>query len=406
MRNYNYDKGTKTYRTSSYESLMKRKQTKDGRIYGRWNLRKIAITFGFSMLVIYFGSIHSVNNARTPAEDNYSTTEYFDKLDENVNEEMPTPAEGSSLRTGDGNKMLDENDSNPRVILIPGCSGSTTVNNFLYQVLRDHGVPIHDFRYRPEKMYFANFEMLTERNIPSHISEEVNEKYKSLGVVRPDPKEKMIEELSRLKEDLAQQNEDLMVKTGTRDMDYISAFQDKFDALFTSIYRSNTLDTLICFIKDCYSWEVMKDLGYMVFEDGTKADLCDESKKDELKSLKLRVHLEPNILIDHIDKLELQSQERIDISTPLVYPSKPQKSEDLFAYQYTSDEDTFQISLNAWTMVLQSLVKTVHKDILEKRMRPVQNKRSQTKHSDEIENYLEVYSALERVGKLHLLYPL
>lgn len=369
MRNYD----------SHYESLMNQEKTKDSRVSGRWNKRKIVITFGFSLLFVYC-SLHFVKNTRTSAEISSSTTEDV--------------------------KVFDESDSNglsPRVILMLGCSGSTTVNNFLYKVLRDHGIVIHDFRYKSEKMEYANFEMLTERNIPAHIRDEVNEWYKSLDVTRPDPKTKIIEELRRLNEELSEQNEVLMVKTATRDMEYITAFQDRFDASFTSIYRSNMLDVLICFIKDCFSWEVMDSLGYMTFENGTRADVCDERRKDEFKSLKLSVHLETKVLIDHIQKLELQNQERIDISTPLVYPSKPQTSEDLFAYEFTSDEDTFQMSLNAWIMALRPLVTTVQPEILESRMRPTQSTRSHPNYSDEIENYLEVYSALEKAGKLHFL---
>jgi len=304
----------------------------------------------------------------------------------------------------------DKDDGHLRVTIMGGCVGSNAVNNFLYLLLHGHGIPVHDFRNNPKERIGCNrqfecnnFEVMKISKIPPEIGHKViDASYKSLNFSYPnDPKyEKNMNVLWELNEDLRQIDEVLMVKLSKRLSVTSKIFRDRFNASFTHVFRHNVLDTLICEVKDCF---LHKTGGYSMFENGTRTDVCFARRRLD-PSVKILVHLYPEVLIQKLENKEKTRHLHFNVGKNLMYPSMPQTSEDVFEYEYMSDEDSFQKSLNAWIQTLEPLVKSVHPDIVESYMRPMQNIRPPPpKHADEIVNYDEVYSILKKASKLHYL---
>ena len=76
-------------------------------------------------------------------------------------------------------------------------------------------------------------------------------------------------------------------------------------------------------------------------------------------------------------------------------PRKTQYCKDLFAYEYADDNAVFQQSLDAWELLLLSLV-DVDREILKKKLIFYRNTRSHpSTHEESIENFNQVKIALE-----------
>jgi hypothetical protein len=93
-------------------------------------------------------------------------------------------------------------------------------------------------------------------------------------------------------------------------------------------------------------------------------------------------------------KQETKIETEIKAYSSVVYPGKSFSTEELFAYEYTSDQDVFVQSQNAWSQLISSAI-DVDQDLLARVMKPWQNTLKQKPHSDVIYNIEDVVSALK-----------
>ena len=269
----------------------------------------------------------------------------------------------------------------PLAVVSEGCSGSSAVMQFVKRILRaEHNITFlinHSELFKPEKnpCYEYALETLKEKR------SEPNPNFHDVTV----------EAIKRFNNFGIETNRTLFFKATIHQL-HGKMFQGlkKIGALFGLAYRGNYLDRAICEARDCFGAKY----GYPVFaENGTRTDLCFQRRKlDPSIKVKAYIHDIPN-LIQKIHGLERHIRKGIQqlrFSEDVV-----QATEDLFAYEYTSDEKEFLKSHVAWMKFLSFTMFDIKKDTLTNIMRENQNSRKLKPHSDVIQNIEEVTLALQ-----------
>ena len=165
----------------------------------------------------------------------------------------------------------------------------------------------------------------------------------------------------------------------------------RMNATFIHTYRENVLDRAVCMIRDCFD---NGEHGYPISADSLEqSDLC---FKRRVNDTKVMAHVLPTKMPDMLKTYEevIETDKR---ELPYLIgddPTKVRPTEELFAYEYTSDEETFQRSLDAWSVILKDVL---HLDstALEKVMRKDQNRFERTTHNNVIDNVDELEVALK-----------
>ena len=116
-------------------------------------------------------------------------------------------------------------------------------------------------------------------------------------------------------------------------------------------------------------WKKSTKLGYTIFaENGTKSNLCFQSYY--YPDVKLKTYFHIDYLIKFLLKKIATEKEDIQRSEDLITSTNNvQYYKDLFIFEYTSDYNTFQESMNAWYLLLTPLIH-VDKDILKQVLLP------------------------------------
>jgi len=333
--------------------------------------RKTALLL--ALLVISYVFLDSTTNTIS-TETSFKTTSGINKTEvgsTNISLDSDTHGQTTNKTT---NYMSD---GAVRVLLYYGCSGSTAAFQTIVKILSAHGyrrLPVEHELHKPEFNY-----LMQEAET---LIQESGIKYSQDDV--------LLKTFEMFNEQAISSNSVLSFKAFYNEAKYIDKLENR---LFAGLLRKNQLDSAICFAKDCFE---EGKIGYSVFaENGTRADLCFQRRS--FPGLKLKVQLDIDELerfltewIDHDDRILNKYED-------LISPGKIQFYEDLFAFEYTSDDNTFQESLDAWASLMKSFVNNgVNMEILKNVLLPLKNTRPYPPpHRDIIQNYDEVEQRLK-----------
>ena len=287
--------------------------------------------------------------------------------------------------------------SPPLSIIIGACSGSSAMFIFIKEVLMAHGINVTT----------GDPDLLTANKNPYTLS--ALEELIASGEVPASPEwsrdvpdleypfyEKLViramnKHISAFKE----QEQTLLFKTMPfkANKNILSALS-QMGTTFGYSYRLNSLDRMICGVRNCFN----PDMGYPVLGNGTRTKACFD--RHHKKKIKTKAHF-PNTtkLVEELHVMDWMNKERAKQyqALDLVDPKNIVATDDLFAYEYTMDEDTFSQSRSAWISFLSFAIEC-DKNILTKLMRKHQGTRILHPQTELIENFDKVASALKNAN--------
>jgi len=168
--------------------------------------------------------------------------------------------------------------------------------------------------------------------------------------------------------------------------------------------RGNSLDTVICEVKDCMG---NKGKGIPVHADGSPAfDLCKghfrRNPKANVSDATYKVKLDTQNLINnlraHAGGPSLPGLQPRYNKVPLVF------AEDLTAFEYSLDEQTLGRSAMSWSTLMTSMGIPPQSGVIRQALRKIQNGkvRHMHRHSEEIFNAAAVKEVLRKAGPKYL----
>jgi len=299
-----------------------------------------------------------------------------------------------SLQSIDGSMAIKRNilsnvtrntDGKIRVIIGMGCSGSTNIVTITKKILEAHGFKIYKAGayelFKPHKNKF--FETAKEELIKSGKKDPSNETI-------------ILKSFSLLNQNAIKNGQVLVMKLKHRSL--IESLNETGTALFAHMYRNNILDRFICEARDCFFNGKRLKAYPVVRKKRTyeRTDLCMDRRKHRDIEVKVKFS-DISILKDRMNYEIKKRKNWNNIIKPYIAPSESQESENLFAFEYTSNETVFESSVRAWESFLKSFDLDIN--IISMVLRPKQNTRSLPKSHDKlIQNFYEVKKMLNSEG--------
>jgi hypothetical protein len=269
-----------------------------------------------------------------------------------------------------------------RVVVAGPCSGSSVTLRFMKEILTAHGYKIYD---APDSEL-----MVPHKN---KFFKRAKKKLIDLGE-EPSNNRVIVEAMALYHQDALSRGEMLLLKS------FPKMFRDTFVGMkklgmrFSHMYRWNSLDRCVCTVRDCFP--AGRSYGFPVYANGTEADLCFQRRRSAEKTkamfpqgnAELCVKKQAKQVrheIEDIEKIGSHGQSSGDMSVSY---------EDLFAFEHTSDETTFNVSFRAWVsltspmMAGQEVNERIISDILRRKqntMRPIASHREVIYNIDDVE---------------------
>ena len=306
------------------------------------------------------------------------------------------------------NNSMQNNGNPPLSIITLGCSGSSALIKFSREVLTAHGINMangdqeilypHYNRYWDTAVNklidegYATPDDIAERAIPQDLHATEDYPYFDKVIV-----EAVNQTIS------SHGNKTLLFKSKppnilqVRNCTVAKAL-NTLGVKFAYFYRHNILDYAVCMARDCFNSR--RQYGYPVFAtNGTRTDLCFKRRTSDIK---VKAHMNVHNLVEYIHDGESSQRRSIEVLRNFTHAGQAFVNEELYAYEYTSDEDIFVKSLQLWTKLL-SFATDIDESILTRLMKKYQNKLQLRPHSDVIANIHEVTSVLKDAGLDHYL---
>mmetsp|Transcript_5419 Transcript_5419/g.12327 ORF Transcript_5419/g.12327 Transcript_5419/m.12327 type:complete len:484 (+) Transcript_5419:42-1493(+) len=291
----------------------------------------------------------------------------------------------------------------PLSIITEGCSGSSSLTDFLERILTAHGLSIMQDEFNGEIFYAAKNiywdsavqKLIQEGGIPDTFAEEKAQnpdKTKN----KPYINKVILEAVNQTILSAAGNNQTLLFKSKppsvlTSQNCSVAKSLKEMGVAFAYLYRSNILDQAVCEVRDCFN----PGIGYPVLAtNGTKTKLCMRRRK---VSVKVKAHMNISRLVNFIHDRERKLLGNIEALREFTESGKAFANEELYAFEYTSDEDTFAKGLDAWTKFLSFAI-DVDETILTDFMRRHQGTLQLKPHTEVIANINEVMTVLEEAG--------
>ncbi|GFH55246.1 predicted protein [Chaetoceros tenuissimus] len=185
----------------------------------------------------------------------------------------------------------------------------------------------------------------------------------------------------------------LLYKANLIKEDIVETLKD-LEAALTITYRKNTLDKAICVIRDCFQKAPDASFGHQVYSNGTKADLC-FSRRNSKVLIKAMI-TNKDRLVKYLKSTGKKHQVSLDkysffinsIDDTVAY-------EDLFAFEYTDSEETFEKSVDNWMTFLRPFRLNLDRDIVLNTLERYRNSRNATVHSEVVYNMDVLHTALD-----------
>ena len=303
------------------------------------------------------------------------------------------------------NKGRKETRSNiysfPRIIISHACSGSSAIIKFAEKIINAHGYDVlHGGQPFLYKKVTKNLQ-----NISHYRYDEIIEARRDLiktGIYNDNnepPVGKVVNQLVLNDSKKAQLEGKILLYKGNSIKREIKETLKVLNATMTLTYRKNSLDKAICVIRDCFQSDPGKTFGYQVYSNGTKADLC-FNRRNSSEPIMAKI-TNKSRLVKYIAQQDGKEEKMIakkysyfikDIEDAI-------SDADLFAFQYTESQDTFDRSIDSWMDFLKPFRLNLNRDIVKNTLRPYKNTRNEPLHSKVVYNMETLRSALN--GTLH-----
>lgn len=220
-------------------------------------------------------------------------------------------------------------DGMPRAIISHACSGSSITMRVTEKILRAHGYNV-----------FHGGQPILHKD--KDIMDKAKQRLEARIDRRPTKNETLAEIFVYLNERAAKTQKILLFKI--ENYEGILETLKGLGTKFTYTYRSNYLSRAICAVRDCFQG---RNLGSVVYANGTKADICFSRRHSDEKVM---AHFNmPRRLIN-----QMQSWENRDAFIKEHNSYHPAAYEDLFKFEYTDSEDVFDASVKSWCAFLET----------------------------------------------------
>jgi len=161
------------------------------------------------------------------------------------------------------------------------------------------------------------------------------------------------------------------------------------------VHRNNSLDTLVCDVRDCFEDPAGVKRGYTVDEHGKRIKLCFDRRGSSQATL---AHLQPSHVVHHLREAASFPQEQAALLKKLGYQAaETVLVEDLYAFEYS--QHNLDRSVVAWKKLFKSLGVTASSRKIRGYLRKDVASRSRpSPHSKSVSNLNAVKQILEKEG--------
>jgi len=271
--------------------------------------------------------------------------------------EFESPRDSSLANNIEDSKMF--------VVVVAGCSISTSVSHFTFKLLEQHGVRMTNTHWEvlhPKKNHWLNSTLFPQTNL-DFAMRSMKKYYRDQGY-------------------------SIRVKFEPKRMDTLQDLinEDYEDSVrLVLIVRSNVLDLLACQVRDCFTGG---SKGYPVdVATGNRSDLCFNRRK--YPNVTTKAYLKPDTLLQNLaHRVRGQRDLRAKIEGmlgPDVYITQV-TSENLWGFEFGKDK---QQSILEWSKLLIAWGIHPRKDVIAKVMKDYPMRRLSS-HNDTIYNFHEL----------------
>jgi hypothetical protein len=309
---------------------------------------------------------------------------------------------GDEDTVGDGRSLA---------LISSGCSASSITIEFTKQLIMAHGVAVQGGAYeimKPETNRFWDSALEKLKSGSRRYLKRLGDMGSDELASKDHPyQDVIIEAMNQSIADAASKDNKLLFKVGANMMlgrkrtekwgdgnigsNKVPQGLIDLGVSFRHHYRENVLDVMVCAVRDCFAGGSRM---YPVYaNNGTKVEgLCMDRRKAKVK-VKAQFD-DPSHLIKKMRKKKELIDAEVGLVDSIPGVGEAYKTEDLFAFEYTDDEEVFESSLKEWMSFISS---TVDPDeaIVAKFLRKYQGKLTMKPHSETIYNIDEVAEALK-----------
>jgi hypothetical protein len=269
-------------------------------------------------------------------------------------------------------------DGSPRILIAGPCSGSSATMKFAKVILEAHGY-----------LVFHGSEPLLRPNQKNSFYKEGRANLNNRNITKPTRDEILSESLILYNQKAVRNNKILLIKANHIPMEVMNTLK-KMRSKFAITVRSNILDRAVCAVRDCFSKN--DPIGHQVFRNGTAAEVC--FKRRHTTEKVMADFNDTEKLLSYMHDKEKQNDKRIEMFTKKFAHSKYAAYEDLFMFEYSHTKEIFQISVKAWTDMLQSFG-DIEEHIVKAALMPFRDTRQKPSHSSVIYNAEEIKNLLQ-----------
>lgn len=310
--------------------------------------------------------------------------------------------ETTTTKKNDDNSAIDNNNkhTNHLAVFNYGCSGSSAFVHMTRELIDAHGYHALGGKSeitKPQKNKYyesAKQKLLLAGNEEGH-------KLSQKRIVQEAMNQTILNAESH--------NQTVVFKVNPKNMGLVLDEQHGLRLMnvkFVQFYRSNYLDHALCEVRDCMVRG--KPLGYPVFANGTRTDLCFFRRKNKNKHLKVQAYFtNPTVLVDYLKHwAERLEKEQSTIPYSKLSTGERFSAEDLYGFEYTNDAQVFERSKVEWMRLLSYTIDEPNEDVVVKFLKKYQGSLTLHPSKDLIYNYDEVVNALKDGGiDYYLNYP-
>jgi len=275
--------------------------------------------------------------------------------------------------------ILKQKEKFPHLALVfeGGCTGSTAVSRFIKEIIIGHGLQQFD----KGGFEFLNINAKWRKGKKHPFYHDVKEKK---DFQRKDEEAIIVETVKIAGIEANESRKLFYFKINEKKMNIYRKSFEELGVNFVGVYRENVIDRCICSTNDCFN----KEAGYPVFKDsGIKTSLCFSRRNKE--EIKIVPHF-----IDPIPCFEESMQKQSTIKA-VDFPSV--STESLFAFQYSDDDDAWNLSIEAWMTILRPFLSEVlNKSLLQESLKKYRGSRQAPRpHSELVYNFDYLKSQVE-----------
>jgi len=292
---------------------------------------------------------------------------------------------GLVLGSNDTYKTANEGKQNPppRMIMQRGCTCSSTVMQYTRSLFDAIGEPLYNLQVkellRPVHMdqnpWFQEGEdvaTMLQRSLNATVEQ-------GLGLLFNNFKVSQSDNMKAVNE--------VLISHGTRTV---------------IVHRQNSLDTLICEVRDCFKGNHQPPRGYPVDLEGKPNDLCFLRRGADGGGVKTKAVINLEHMMHHLEEAEVYAKQQQEMLKTVGFQDASIVTvEDLLAHEYSKMK--LRTSYKAWMTLLRSLgIQPKRRKVINFLKERVGTYSAPGPHADAVWNVDEVVDALKKNGKQDL----